>query len=408
MPSLLHRVLPPALAGLCLVLAASASAGILDDVLAPTEGACARARAASEEELRAIAGTLDKPPAVNLAEAEREHKRLREEEAKYREANTRAFERWDIVAEQAWETTNQRAKRLPVWSRSQRLVRERKELEEGTGRSIGLNTIKERLFALDARGRSKFTSDAERAKWQAEVRELSNDLVRLEQSKAMLDREIGKAEAELEEINAQMEREHPEVKEALQDSRRSAADLEAAKGRTAKAAAALLEAQLAVSVGGASVEDVRGCIAERRKALADSEPSPRPPTDPQTPKKAAPQPQAQPQPQPQPSPAARGPSLALAGKWSGGCQGVSFGISGAFNITVANGVLSGNFSGGWGNGHLTGTVKADGTLSAGSGADGTLRVTWNGTVRQSDGAWSGTGNWTSNTGDRSCGGLWTS
>ena len=150
-------------------------------------------------------------------------------------------------------------------------------------------------------------------------------------------------------------------------------------------------------------EDVRSCIAERRRVLAAS---PSAPPTPPTPPVVTPKPPAP----PTPPPAPRLPSLTLSGKWSGACQGTSLKIGGDFKITVTNGRLSASLTDGWGDGLLTGTVKPDGAVMADSRSDADSNMTWTGNVVQRDGRWVGTGNWTSIITDlsRNCRGMWVS
>ncbi len=101
-------------------------------------------------------------------------------------------------------------------------------------------------------------------------------------------------------------------------------------------------------------------------------------------------------------------TFSFSGTWSGTCKGMTQGLSGTFQMSAANGAISGSFMGPYGGGPFAGRVDDSGALAAGGGSGVGLNIQWRGTVSHQAGKWSGAGSWSGSGGGDQCGGAWRS
>lgn len=271
-----------------------------------------------------------------------------------------------------------------------RIQAKRLALHAGTGGEPGIDLLDQRIAEIDRRlAANDYASGAERNAAQGDRAGMDARRSVLLATKGQLAGEFKQAQMELERLKAERDRLNPEVEKLrklereLETANKELADLRKSEKKIQENIEKYRTLATEVLLGG---DQIRACIAERRKALAGATPA-----DPAKPASAA------------------TATFSLTGSWSGKCTSFQASTGGKFSLTAAAGKINGAFSGDAA-GALAGSVDGTGQLIASGGGGGQgVTVQWRGTVARSGRAWSGGGSWNSSGGmGGRCSGAWQS
>ena len=139
---------------LALFLATTAFAGVLDDILTPTQGLCARVAAADEAELKRIEASLPKGGAGggSVAEAQREVERASKEWDGHEAEDIRHSATYTKLLASMQLSERYRGRHGPVSRKITELARGRTELQWGDGRSKGITLLE---YMINERNKQK-------------------------------------------------------------------------------------------------------------------------------------------------------------------------------------------------------------------------------------------------------------